>query len=260
MDSNEFNDLHFEEIFFDDPEFDQLPSFDLVSGSTREFREVDVDKFLQDNINKNTKRKTQGDMKVFLGFLISKNETRFPEYIPPDTLNDYLCQFLLSVAKKDGKEYEPTTLRGFVSSLERYLKEKESKINIIKDIEFEKSRQVLKSKQKQLKSLGHGNKPKAAVVLEDHHLETMYEKKVLGDHDGYSLTYSMWLICSTYFGMRTGKETHCLKWGDVKLGLDEQSGLEFIQFDRERQTKTRTGQDPKGSRYQSIPNIKKSGG
>ena len=122
MDSLEFTDLNFEEIFVNDPEFDQLPSFDLVSGSTREFRKVDVDQFLQANINKNTKKKTQSDMKVFISFLLARNEARFPEYIPPDALNDYLCQFLLSVTKKDGSEYKPTILRGFDSSLERYLK------------------------------------------------------------------------------------------------------------------------------------------
>ena len=53
----------------------------------------------------------------------------------------------------------------------------------------------------------------------------MYEKQVLGDHTGFSLLNSMWLICTTYFGMRTGKETHSLKWGDIRLGLDEQIGI-----------------------------------
>ena len=163
-------------------------------------------------------------------------------------LNTYICEFLLSVTKKDGNEYEPTTLRGFISSLDRYLKEKNSKISIIKDTEFEKSRKTLKSKQQQLKSLGLGNKPKAAEVLQDEHLQKMYEKRVLGDHNGYSLINSMWLICTTHFGMRTGKETHNLKWGNIRLGLDPQSGSEYIQLDTERQTKTRTGEDPRNTR------------
>ena len=76
----------------------------------------------------------------------------------------------------------------------------------------------------------------------------MYEKRVLGDHNGYSLINSMWLICTTHFGMRTGKETHNLKWGDIRLGLDPQSGSEYIQLDTERQTKTRTGEDSRHTR------------
>ena len=66
-------------------------------------------------------------MKVFIQFLQSRNEARFPEFIPPDMLNTYICEFLLSITKKDGNEYEPTTLRGFISSLDRYLKEKKTK-------------------------------------------------------------------------------------------------------------------------------------
>lgn len=191
MDALDFSDLNLEEIACDDPEFDNIATFDLINGPTRQFREVDVDAFLHENQNKNTKTKTQNDMKVFLSFLISRNEARFPEFIPPDMLNTYLCEFLLSATKKDGKEYEPTTLRGFVSSIERHLKEKNCKISIIKDLEFEKARQVLKSKQKQLKSLGLGNKPKTAEVLEDEHLQIMYGKQVLGDHNGFSLLNSM---------------------------------------------------------------------
>ena len=78
-------------------------------------------------------------------------------------------------------------------------------MNLLKDIEFEKSRQVLASKQKQLKSLGLGSKLNTTEVLEDEHLERMHEKKVLGGHDGYSLTHSRCLICTTYFDMPTGK-------------------------------------------------------
>ena len=253
MDTVDIKDLNLEEIFWDDPDFENLATFDLINGPTREFRQVDVDGFMKQNQNQRTKMKTQNDMKVFLSFLISRNEARFPEFIPPDVLNNYLCEFLLSVTKKDGTEYEPTTLRGFVSSLERYLKEKNCKVSIIKYLEFEKSRQVLKSKQGQLKSLGLGNKPKTAEVLLDEHLEKMYEKQVLGDHTGFSLLNSMWLICTTYFGMRTGKETHSLKWGDIRLGLDEQTGSEYIQLDTERQTKTRSGEDARNTRLKHFP-------
>jgi len=42
--------------------------------------------------------------------------------IPPQKLEAYLSRFLLSVRKKSGDEYEPTTLRGIIASVERYLK------------------------------------------------------------------------------------------------------------------------------------------
>ena len=100
MNTLDIKDLNLEEIFFDDPDFENLATFDLINGPTREFRQVDVDGFMKQNQNQRTKMKTQNDMKVFLSFLISRNEARFPEFIPPDVLNNYLCEFLLSVTKK----------------------------------------------------------------------------------------------------------------------------------------------------------------
>ena len=133
MNQSDFMNLNLEsleEIECNDPDFEDISSFDLINGptaGTRTFKEVDVDAFLHQHQNKSTKKKTESDMKVFIQFLLSRNEARFPEFIPPDMLNSYICEFLLSVTKKDGNEYEPTTLRGFVSSLDRYLKAKKIK-------------------------------------------------------------------------------------------------------------------------------------
>ena len=53
-------------------------------------------------------------MQLLKTFFFAVNETRDAELIPPDELNTLLCQFLLAVTKKDGSEYEATTLRGNV--------------------------------------------------------------------------------------------------------------------------------------------------
>lgn len=45
-----------------------------------------------------------------------------------------------------------------------------------------------------------------------------------------------------------GKEWHDLCWGDVQLGLDESTGNEYIVYDKERQTKTRSGSNPRDTR------------
>ena len=58
-----------------------------------------------------------------------------------------------------------------------------------------------------------------------------------------SKVYSLWLICTTHFGMRTGNEIHKLCWGDVTLCVDFETGEEYISLDTERQTKTRTGEN-----------------
>ncbi|XP_060588773.1 uncharacterized protein KIAA1958-like [Ruditapes philippinarum] len=117
-----------------------------------------------------------------------------------------------------------------------------------KDVEFSKTRAVLTKKQQQLKSLGLGNKPKTAEVLDDATLDKMYENGTLGDGNPRALIHSMWLICTSYFGMRTGKECHDLCWGDVQLCIDEVTGQEFLMYDKERQTKTRSGCNPRDTR------------
>ena len=53
--------------------------------------------------------------------------------------------------KKDGSEYMygPTTVRGFISSFDCHVKEKNCKTSIINDIEFEKKKKNEASTEKQ---------------------------------------------------------------------------------------------------------------
>ncbi|XP_052216542.1 uncharacterized protein KIAA1958 homolog isoform X2 [Dreissena polymorpha] len=220
-----------------------------TSTPTRNFRSVSLDSFLLENENLNTKKKTDNDIRLFKTFLKShKNEARNIENIPPHELNPLVCEFLLGVTKKDGSEYEPTSLRAFLSSIDRHLRHMNYKHSLINDPEFAKVREVLKSKQKALKKEGYGNKPHQAQALTNEHIEAMYAAKTLGESSPRALLHSLWLICTTHFGMRIGKEIHTLCWGDVSLGIDFETGEEFITFDTERQTKTRTGENPRDIR------------
>ena len=124
---------------------------------------------------------------------------------------------ILFVKKKDGSEYEPSSLRSYICSIDRYLKSKNYNVSIAHDIRFFKAREVLKLKQKQLKGLGKGNKPMAADEISDSDIEHLYTSNVLGGNSPTSLLYSLWMICTSHFGMRPGKETHDLKWGDIEL-------------------------------------------
>ena len=82
----------------------------------------DVERFVEAEANKNTQRKMHSDVVLMKSFLPNENETRQLQDIPPPELDAYLSRFLLSVRKKSGDEYEPTTLRGIIASVERYLK------------------------------------------------------------------------------------------------------------------------------------------
>ena len=94
------------------------------------------------------------------------SEARKIEEIPADELNILICQFLVEIKKEDGGSYEPATLQSFQRSLQRYLNDKNSKLNILEDREFLKSRDALLSKKKQLIfEEAKENRPHAAKEL-----------------------------------------------------------------------------------------------
>ena len=63
--------------------------------------------------NKNTARKTSQDVALFKTFLRERklNEPADLEELTPLQLDTSLRQFVLSVRKQDGSDYEPSSLR-----------------------------------------------------------------------------------------------------------------------------------------------------
>ena len=89
----------------------------MAQGSTRfEHLEKSIDNYIIEQQNKNTRAKTTRDVKLLIEFLREKQDQRNPEDIEAEELNKYLCEFILSVKQKDGKDFEPLSLRGLFSS------------------------------------------------------------------------------------------------------------------------------------------------
>ena len=74
-----------------------------------------VEDFILQQENKSTVQKTQRGVELLLLFLVNKNEERNIEDIPTGELIEYLPDFIISVRTKDGKEYEPSSLRSLVA-------------------------------------------------------------------------------------------------------------------------------------------------
>ncbi|KAK3743989.1 hypothetical protein QZH41_010801, partial [Actinostola sp. cb2023] len=116
--------------------FDEIPYFDINllpqiegeeikqdAGRFLNVTDSDVDKLIEGEENKITKKKTHYDLKLVKKFLEEeRREDREIEKIPPHELNAYLNQFIVAARTKTGEEYEPTSLRGILSSVERHLK------------------------------------------------------------------------------------------------------------------------------------------
>ena len=93
----------------------------MASNQTNRFQSLDssVEEFIDGQENENTKKKTKHDVALFHEFLVLKRETRqMDELTPHLELNNFLSEFLITVRKKeDNEEYEPNSLRAFLTSL-----------------------------------------------------------------------------------------------------------------------------------------------
>ena len=223
-----------------------------MSKRFNETNEKDVDEFNESEENQNTKRKTELDVNLIHFYIASEavwhvNRPPRMEELSPSRLDTYLSKFLLAVRKKNGEEYEPTTLRGFVSSVERYLKKHEYCESVMTGHSFARRRETMKSKQKQLKRDGKGNKPFEAASLTQEEIEMLHSSGSFGCNSPQALINTLWYNNCLHFGLRGGKEQRDLKWGDVFLKKDTE-GKEYLEFNTERQTKTRTGENPMNRR------------
>lgn len=229
----------------------ELPSWEVKTDDKQaRFAKItndDVNSLISNQENENTKKKTRYDLKIVKEYLLQEHkESRELAIIPPDELNIFLSQFIIAARTKTGKNYEPSSLRGILSSIDRYLGRENYGKRLFIDPEFKRMREALKARQKELKQQGYGNKPRATTALTDEEINILYDKKVLGLSSPQALINTVWLNNIQHFGLRGCKEQREVRWGDITLHTNSE-GKEFLTY-CERQTKTRTGEDPRNVR------------
>ena len=150
--------------------------------SPEQFREIQ--NFIESQRPDNTSKKTTYDINVIKRYFESINERREIENIPPKELNIQLAKFFMNVRKKNGDVCEPTSLKDFQRSLERYLNEKSSQVNILQDQEFSKSREVLLAKKRELvQQHAKGNRPQACRELTITEEDQLFQLGLFGKHE-----------------------------------------------------------------------------
>ena len=134
--------------------------------------------FVEENKAKNTVNKTKSDLNMWYRWCEVVGETRKVENITDKTeLNRLLSHFYMTVKKKDGSEYEPSTIKDCSRSIDRFLTKNCGKsFSILRDVEFSSSREVLASKAKFLRrEHGMGRKPNRAQELSKEEINLMWE-------------------------------------------------------------------------------------
>ncbi|XP_069128860.1 uncharacterized protein KIAA1958 homolog [Argopecten irradians] len=220
---------------------------DITSDDRDSLDDFDVAGFIDQEVNKNTRKKTDSDVNNLHRYLQNRlNEKRQIQQIPPQHLNKLLCIYFMNVRNQKGEEYEPSSIRGIQCSIDRYLKTKDYGKQLASSIEFKKVMEVIRCKQKKLKREGKGNQPKKAEAISDTDIDKLYKTGQLGTKNPETLLRTVWLLNTVHFGMRGVTEHRDMKWGDVKLCRDTENH-EYIEFN-ESQTKTRPGSNPKNVR------------
>ncbi|KAH3892516.1 hypothetical protein DPMN_016634 [Dreissena polymorpha] len=83
--------------------------------NNKEFLDVnltDIGDFIAQNENKKTVAKTLSDINKLKKFLMSKAESKEIHHIEPTIFDEYLATFRLSLKKSNGRDFEPSFLRG----------------------------------------------------------------------------------------------------------------------------------------------------
>ena len=90
----------------------------MAEGETLRFPALhkSVQQIIQEQKNKQTLSKTGRDVGLLSEFLKSKQENRNIEEMQPQELPDFLSEFIVTVKRKHGGDYEPSSLRGFIAS------------------------------------------------------------------------------------------------------------------------------------------------
>ena len=180
---------------------------------------AEVHDFIEGQRPENTKKN------VWKPYLTSAGEDRNIEDIPAKDLNLHMSRFFMEIKKKDGGQYKPTTVTSFHRSLQRYLNDHGSTLNILKDQQFPLSREALSSRKRQLlRDFRKGNRPQAARPLTEAEEDLMFERGEFGDQDPEVLQRTIWWLLSLHFGFRARDESKKLKWGDVKLQINGETG------------------------------------
>ena len=90
-----------------------------MAEQSRRFVSVDkpIDKFIEDQKNKNTLSKTRRDVSLLTEFLNAKSESRRTRKSCQN-----ISEFIVAARRKDGEDFEPCSLRGLICSFNRHLK------------------------------------------------------------------------------------------------------------------------------------------
>ena len=144
-------------------------------------------------------------------------------YPPPiylctiESLNSWLCKFILEIRRKDGKEYPPRTIYAISCGLLRHVRERCPGINFFKDSEFDSFRKTLDGEMRRLRAQGLGVQRKQAEPFSIEEENKLWSDGLLGADSPQILLDTMVFMCGLYFALRSGQEHRDLQYSQIRL-------------------------------------------
>ena len=200
----------------------------------------EIIKFIDSEKKENTVLVTKSHISHLSKWLLEMKQEQNPIYeLAPEILNKYLCEFFMTLKKKNGTDYEPGTISSFNASFERYLRDNLYPVSLMSDKAFFRLREVIKAKRSILKKNGLGRKAKASEVLDQSDDSKLIEAGQLGDHSPKVLQTTLFYLFGKGFGLRGRDEHRKMNFGDVIIEQTNE-GQEYLLF-LERNSKSMDG-------------------
>ena len=224
-----------------------------------EISESDTAALLQESKSQSTVNKTKRDVQYFQQFLLETEGLTVPmKDLAEEVLIKHMCTFFNGVKKrKDGKDYEPTTLWSIYASLKRHLTEVNYKFKGSQHITqaLAPVTEVLKAVSRQLKKKGKGNLPNASDAISNSEVLKLYEDKIAGRHNPLALNNAM-VINLMFLGFRGCHELYSRMLGDLKVVTID--GEKELRVAEERVTTIRKGEVRKAAPF-GLPKLAATG-
>ncbi|XP_046376560.2 uncharacterized protein LOC124149187 isoform X2 [Haliotis rufescens] len=164
-------------------------------------------------------------VKQFQRFLFHKCNQNIDLFsTTPERLNELLLDFFREAKKVHGGEYlRPRSLKNVQTCLDKLLKDGGYPYSVLRDKQFQSSREYLKKKLNESTANASG-----ANTVTEEDIETLFQTQLLGSHNPESLTNTMWFLNSKFFILKHPLEHQNLKWGDISLRMDDK-GQEYLE-------------------------------
>lgn len=158
----------------------------------------------------NTRRKTDSDINCSCR---TQGEFNPLGEIIACQLDQLFGNILAEVKKADVSDYEPSNVRGFMSSLVRHLKIHHLSYQVNKEEQLPHSDNSLKANMSYLKSQGHSHGADGLIVI---YIDRLFNANQLGHDTPVQIIILLHISFFLLFWMRDRVKQGELKWGDIE--------------------------------------------